>query len=90
MSDRGERPIRAELLCLSPGHLSLAISVLPANRSQVVRSAYHEDQRLSVSPSFPLTFFQLQFAFYRSVLAISLSICMCVCVLDGSQMPLYL
>lgn len=56
MSDRGERPMWVELLCLFPGHLSLAISVLPANRSQVVRSAYHEDQRLSVSPSLPLCF----------------------------------
>lgn len=76
MSDRGERPIWVELLCLVPGHLSLAISVLPANRSQVVRSAYHEDQRLSVSPSLPLLL-SLRLAFRRSVRG---SACESVCV----------
>ncbi len=83
MSDRGERPIRAELLCLSPSLLSLAISVLPANRSQVVRSAYHEDQRLSVSPSFALTFSHFSLfstaPYWPSHFPYAF-VCVCVCV----------
>lgn len=41
--------------CLASGHLSWAISVLTACWSQVVGSAYRDDQRLSVSPSSSLS-----------------------------------
>lgn len=91
MSDRGERPMWVELLCLVPGHLSLAISVLPANRSQVVRSAYHEDQRLSVSPSLPLYFSRFGLPSVAPFVVPRVRVCASLCkrekVRDGPKCP---
>lgn len=76
----------AELLCLAPGHLSWAISVLTACWSQVVGCAYHEDQRISVSPSSSLPPVSLWSSPYRLLLAplVSHLTCdtesVCVCV----------
>ncbi|CAB1413215.1 unnamed protein product [Pleuronectes platessa] len=59
---RAARPIGAERLRLTTGHLSRAISVGAEARSQLVGPAYCEDQRQSVStlnsalsPSLPFT-----------------------------------